>query len=554
MIRSLALAASLLTAPPGARAQGIGAPAASLSVEAMAGQVFAVVIDTEIAGRYEALIRGGKLGGGMLRWDRFTAGELKAFTGRLQEWSAGSPDGIPFLVSVDHEGGPLFTQKTLGATIFPGNMALGAADSEDLAEAAAAQSARELRALGVHVDFAPAVDVNSNRKNPIIGVRSFGEDPRQAARFGAAAIRGYLKGGVLPAAKHFPGHGDTETDSHTGLPRIGKRLSRLEAVELLPFQAAIAAGVPMVMTAHISVPALGTGELPATFSRAVLEGWLRGRLGFHGVIVSDSLDMGAITRDQTPTEAAIRAFLAGCDLLLVGKADYPPVYEGFLQAVREGRIPRERLEASAGRILELKRRTAALGPQSPPEETDPEAGRLLARRIAEASVTLLRDEAGWVPLRLREEETLAVVLMPSPRFKAEAESFVRELVRRHPRTEAVILPPGPGAGDAERAEAAARKADVLVVGSYLWGGEPPRAQRELVRSLLKLERRAVLISLMNPYDVPLYPGAGTVVLAYGPTEAALGAAARLLFGEIRPQGRLPVTLSWRLRSGRGIRR
>ena len=371
MIRSLSLAVSLLSASPAHAADGAPGGAVlegarrsplavegALSIEAMAGQVFAVVIDTEIAGRYESYIRSGRLGGGMLRWDRFTADELKRFTGRLQEWSAGAPDGIPFLVSVDHEGGPLFTQKTLGATIFPGNMALGAAGSEDLAEAAAEQSARELRSLGIHVDFAPAVDVNSNRKNPIIGVRSFGEDPRLVARFAAAAVRGYLKGGVLPAAKHFPGHGDTDTDSHTGLPRIGKRLSRLEAVELPPFRAAISAGVPLIMTAHIPVPALGTGALPATFSPEVLEGWLRGRLGFPGVIVSDSLDMGAITKDQTVAEAAIRSFLAGCDLLLIGKADYPPVYEGFLKAVRDGRVPKERLAASVGRILELKRRTA----------------------------------------------------------------------------------------------------------------------------------------------------------------------------------------------------
>lgn len=509
------------------------------SIEQEVGQLFMAVIDSETAARYEDHIRTGRLGGGLLRWDRFTAGELRRLTGRLREWSASEPGQPPFLVAADHEGGPLFTQRSFGATIFPGNMALGAAADPDLTLDAAETSALELRALGVDADFAPAIDVNSDPRNPIIGVRSFGEDPAAVARFGAAAVRGYRAGGVLACAKHFPGHGDTDVDSHTGLPVIRRSRAELEAVDLEPFRAAIAADVPMIMTAHISVPALGTDSLPATLSTAVLRGLLREEMGFKGVIVSDSLDMGAITKTVGggPAESAIQAFLGGCDLLLLGRADYEPVYEAFVEAVKRGRIPRERVAESAERIMRMKRRQAEGGAA----RTGGRGAAGLADRIGERSVTVLRDEAGLLPLRLQAARNLRAVLLRSSRFSAETELFVRELRREHPRVEAEMLswrPEEDLAGVLDRA----READVLIVGTYLWGAEPPHAQRRMVGALLRLGVPAVLVSMMNPYDVRHYPQARTVLLTYGPTAASLRAAAKVIFGKIEPTGRPPVTL------------
>ncbi|MDE2292950.1 MAG: beta-N-acetylhexosaminidase, partial [Elusimicrobia bacterium] len=290
-------------------------PVERLSLEQQVGQLFVVVVDTESAAADEDLIRGGLVSGGLLRWDKFTAPELAEFTAWLR---ARAPEGMPFLVFADHEGGPMFTQHSFGATVFPGNMALGAAGSPQLAEVAARASGRELAALGVDCDFAPSVDVNSNPANPIIGVRSYGSDPERVAALGAAQVRGYLAGGVLPVAKHFPGHGDTAVDSHVGLPRVDRPRSEFDKVELPPFRAAIEAGAPMVMPAHIVAPALGAGDGPVTFSTAALDGVLRGELGFPGVIVSDSLDMGAVAHSTDVAEASVLAFLGGCDLLLTG--------------------------------------------------------------------------------------------------------------------------------------------------------------------------------------------------------------------------------------------
>ncbi|MBI2362678.1 MAG: beta-N-acetylhexosaminidase [Elusimicrobia bacterium] len=354
-------------------------PVPSLSLEQKVGQLFVVVTDTESAKRDEDLVRGGLVSGGLLRWDRFSAEELASFTAWLR---ARSPEGLPFLVFADHEGGPLFTQKSFGATIMPGNMALGAAGSEDLAEAAAKASAGELAALGVHADFAPAVDVNSNPRNPIIGVRSYGEDPGLVSRLGAAQVRGYLAGGVLPVVKHFPGHGDTAVDSHVGLPSVERGRAAFDSVELPPFRAAIAAGAPMVMPAHLMAPALGAEGVPVTFSGAALEGVLRGELGFRGVIVSDSLDMGAVAKSTDVAEGSVLAFLAGCDLLLTGKTDYRRTFAHFLGAVRAGRVPLARLDASVERVLELKSRL----PKTPPPP--PAGGPAAARAVARAALTV----------------------------------------------------------------------------------------------------------------------------------------------------------------------
>ncbi len=556
MIRRAAFCAAVtfvLAAVP-ARAIGVEDVLRSLTLEQRIGQLFMVAIDTEIAARYEDDIRTGRLGGGLLRWERFRADELIGFAGRLQEWSGESNPDVPFLIAVDHEGGPLFTQKSFGATIFPGNMALGAARSTILAEKAARASGAELRALGIHVDFAPVLDVNTNPRNPIIGVRSFGENPRRVAKLGAAAINGYLQARILPVAKHFPGHGDTSRDSHTDLPVVHKSPERWRKEDLLPFKKAIRAGVPMVMPAHIRAPALGAVDGPVTHSSSVLEGVLREELGFKGVIVSDSLDMGAITERWGEAEAAIRAFEAGCDLLLLGKGDYPRVFKAFEQAVLVGRISPERVEASVRRILEAKRRIGILGDEKRGGLPKLLKGRSPAFRllqmkrehrgfaveIAEQAVTLVRDGPGLLPLRLGRSGRVVLVSFAPARFHREMRSFADALQLRHPRTDWIELPPVPSGRRAKEVLRRARGADVLIIGSYEWGTKPLDAQIRLIHGLLGLGKPGVLISLMNPYDLRHYSDARTALAVYGPTEAMLGAAARGLFGEIRLRGRLPV--------------
>jgi beta-N-acetylhexosaminidase len=539
----LLLAAVLLAAP--ARAATVPSPK-ELSVDELVGQVFMIAVDTEIAQTREADIRSGRLGGGLLRWDRFTGDEAKSFARTARRWSADTPHKIPFWISTDHEGGATFTQRRYGLAPFPGNMALGASGSADLAREDAAQTARELRALGISVTFAPALDVNSDPLNPIIGLRSFGEDPAQVARLGAAAVRGYRDGGVLAAVKHFPGHGDTKDDSHLGLPVNRKSMAALEETELVPFRAALRAGAEAVMPAHMVFPALGTGATqPVTLSSAAIDGFLRGELGFRGLIFSDSLDMGAIANIYGSSEAAVLALLAGNDVLLLGKGDFPSSFAAVVAAVDTGRLPRARLEASVARILDAKRRLGLFDEDDAARGVDEKLlarGRALAKKTAEASVTMVRND-GLLPLRLKPGDELALVVLHSTRFADEASRFAAAVTRRHAKTVFIdVSSVSPSTVAVADAVARSRAASAVIVGTWQYGGPTPSSQSNLVHQLIAGPAPVAAVSLMNPYDLSVSSGAHAAIAVYGMTDSALDAAAALLFGEIPARGRLPVSV------------
>ena len=525
-----------------------------LSVEELAGQVFMIAIDTEIAAAREADVRAGRLGGALLRWDRFTGDEARAMSVQLQEWSKSAPHALPFWLATDHEGGATFTQRRYGLAPFPGNMALGAANSEELARGSAEAMARGLRALGISITFAPDVDVNSNPANPIIGARSFGEDPADVARLGRAAMRGYRDGGLLAVPKHFPGHGDTSDDSHLGLPVSAKTLTELEKTELVPFRAVFDGGARAVMPAHMVFPALGTGPAtPVTLSSAAIEGFLRGRMGFQGLVFSDSLDMGAIANVYGSSEAAVLALEAGNDVLLIGKGDYPGAFAAVVAAVKSGRLPRARLEKSVARILAAKRRLGLYDRRAPRplDEKTLARDRALARRTARRAVTVVRND-GILPLKLTPEDTLGLVVLHTPRYAAEAALFDAELVKRHAKTdmadEYAIDP------DTKTIEAVARRLDgaaAIVLGTFQYGGTLPAGQSRLIRRLLEGKAPVVVVSLMNPYDLSASTGAAAAVCAYGMTDSSLEAVSGLLFGEFKPRGRLPVSVPGAARRGAG---
>lgn len=527
-----------------------------LSIEELAGQLFMIAVDTDIASARETDIRSGRLGGGILRWGRFTGGEARAFAAKMREWSSDSPHKIPFWIATDHEGGPAFTERRYGATPFPGNMALGAAGSNALARDVARALARELRALGIHITFAPVVDVNSDPANPIVGLRSFGEDPASVARLGRAAVRGYREGGLLAVVKHFPGHGDTSVDSHLGLPVSTKTLAELEAVELAPFRAAFAAGAAAVMPAHMVFPALGTGPAqPVTLSSAAISGFLRGKMGFDGLIFSDSLDMGAIANVRGSSEAAISALEAGADVLLLGKADFPSAFAAVVDAVKSGRVPRARLENSASRILEAKRRHGLFDRKAPRPLEDGilDGHRRLARRAAESAVTLVRND-GLIPLSLAPEKTLGLVLLHSPRYDEESAFFASEIIRRHPRTTvADISALNPDATTVEAALAKVAGAAAVIVGTYQFGLPTAPGAAQVIRSLVEGPAPVIAVSLMNPYDLSQSTGARAAVCAYGMTTSSLRASASLIFGEIPARGRLPVSVPGVAARGAGLR-
>jgi beta-N-acetylhexosaminidase len=542
-VRARSLAAVLLLAASPAVAVKVPATK-DLSVEELVGQTFMIAIDTEIAVSREPDVRAGRLGGGMLRWDRFTGPEALAMTEKLREWSAASPHKIPFWVSTDHEGGPTFTQRLYGVAPFPGSMALGAAGSTELARDSAEATARELRALGISITFAPSLDVNSNPRNPIIGLRSYGQDPALVTRLGLAALDGYREGGLLAVPKHFPGHGDTSDDSHLGLPVSAKTRAELEATELVPFRAAIKDGAEAIMPAHMVFPALGApAGRPVTLSSAVIGGFLRGELGFKGLVFSDSLDMGAILNVYGSSDSAVLALLAGNDVLLIGKGDYPASFAAVVDAVKSGRIPRARVEESVARILEAKRRLG-LFRSAKPKPLDPKlraCAAALAQRAADEAVTLVRND-GLVPLRLTGAQTLSLVVFHSARYSEEAARFAAAVAKRHPRTEVFDLPVSPSTSAVAGALARTRTAGAVVVGTFQYGTPVPRAQEELVRGLIAGPAPVVAVSLMNPYDLALTKDARSAACAYGMTDSSMEAVARLLFGELAPRGRLPVAV------------
>jgi beta-N-acetylhexosaminidase len=482
--------------------------------------------------------------------------QVLELTGALQRAAreAGLP---PFLIAVDQEGGQLMAIGE-GVTPLPGNLALGAAGSAELAYRAGEVLGLELAAMGINVNYAPSCDVNVNPHNPVIGTRSFGEDPQAVAELSAAMVRGIQAGGVAATAKHFPGHGDTAGDSHHGLPIIPHTLERLRRVELPPFADAIRAGVKLVMTAHLALPAVDERiDLPATLSPAVLKGLLRRELGFSGVIITDAMDMGAIRQGEGLAEQAVRAAAAGADLLLLttDPADHYGVYTGLLQAVRSDRTQSAALDpaellASARRISDLKAWLADR-PQAPDLSiVGCAAHRALAAEIAARAVTLVRDDNRLLPLRPAGDSRLAVVLpRPVDLTPADTSSYVaptlaQALRRFHPGVDEFILSHAPQAEEIaallEQLRSPAVRYQAVIIGTL--NAFAQQGQAALVLAALAAGLPVVVVALRMPYDLAAFPNAPAYLCTYSILEPALDALARVLFGEAAPHGRLPVSI------------
>ena len=387
---------------------------------------------------------------------------------------------IPLLVTSDFEnGGPgmrinhsyaipsLLPQG--GGTSFPPTMAFGAAGDERLAFEYGRITAVEARAVGVHWLFAPVLDVNSNPDNPVINTRSFGEDPEAVGRLGAAFIRGARAGGGLTTAKHFPGHGDTRTDSHIELPVIGADRERLDRVELVPFRTAVAAGVDAVMTAHVAVPGVLGGDRPATMSPELMTDLLRGEMGFGGILFTDALRMGAITDGYGAGEAAVLALEAGSDVLLAPDGIGATI-EAVTGAVESGRLARERIDRSVRRLLEAKARLGLhRGAQVDPARVATHVGtaehREVAERAAEASLTLVRDRDGVLPLATGT--SLLSVTYARPRDLLAGRTFDAALRPSAARFSAARVGPGTPWAVYDSLLHAARAVDAVVVSAYV---------------------------------------------------------------------------------------
>ncbi|GAA2084529.1 glycoside hydrolase family 3 protein [Actinomadura alba] len=418
---------------------------------------------------------------------------------------------VPLLISVDEEQG--LVSRLPYITRFPGNMALGATRSTDDTRAAARVTATELRAVGINQDFAPVADVNVDPANPVIGTRSFGSDPTLVARLVGSAVDGYRDGGVAATAKHFPGHGDTSTDSHTGLPVIAHTRREWELLDAPPFRAAIEHNVDSIMSAHIVVRGLDDSGDPATLSKKVLTGVLRGDLGYQGVIVTDSLQMAGVRRKYGDRAAPVRAIKAGADQLLMPPS-LPTAYDAVLDAVRAGSIPERRLDDAVTRVLRLKEaRGLFAGTEAAPASADVVIGsaehRAIAQRVAEHSITLVKNEGGLLPL------TGKSVYVTGTDGAAVAGALRRQGVR---------------------VAGTARSADVAVLTTRNSGA----ATAARVRALGA--KPVVVAALGLPYDLRHTAKARAALATYSAGSASVNALAKVMTGSVRPAGKLPVAI------------
>ena len=455
-------------------------------------------------------------------------------TNELQQLASTTTHHIPLFIGIDQEGGWVIRLKE-GATVLPGNMALGATDSTELAERAGEITAAELAAVGVNLNFAPVMDVNNNPQNPVIDRRSFGESPELVSRLGVAYLRGLQRNGVLGTAKHFPGHGDTTVDSHFDLPTVNHDRERIRALELHPFRAVIDADVAAIMTAHIVYPAFDP-DRPATLSPTILTNLLREELGFDGLLITDDMEMKAIDDRYRSGEAAVMAVEAGADIVMVlwTPAKQNEVFDALLSAVKSGRISQARLDQSVKRILKSKegafnRRFVDLDAVEGTVGTD--AHKQLAQTIASQAITVVENRNNLLPLKLEPETTVLILSASSSLF----ENFKAH----HPHTTQARIP--------EKSEVEnilpqlilqIKNADVVIAGIM------NNDQAAFIQQVsLGTTTPVIVIALGSPYTLRGCPAVSASIATYDIHEASVSAAVDVILGAQKAQGKLPVQLS-----------
>ena len=497
---------------------------------------------------------------------------------------------LPLIFSADFERG--VSMRLNGSTVFPHAMAFGAAGNTDYAKQFGAITAQEARAVGVEWNFFPDADVNSNPANPIINTRSFGEDPQEVSKMVVAYIEGAKANGMLTTAKHFPGHGDTATDSHLGLARVTGDRQRLNSVELPPFEAAIKADVDAIMVAHVTVPALEPDpNRVATTSPAIVTGLLKQQLGFKGLVITDALDMGGLTRlyQNDIGRAAVEAFKAGNDMLLI-PADLDASYNAVLKAVKSGEIPEARLDQSVLKILEAK---ASVGLNQARLVDINDVAKVIGKpenlafgqQVADQAVTLVRDNGQVLPLRplpaqgtneprlpyqpaVEVTNRLVVVVFCDDLRMDPGHEFVRQVRQRRPDANVLYVDSRTAAGMSDQVLAAVRDAEKVVAAVY----EIPTAGKavqvagkventvglsdargELLGNILQAAGpKTMVVAVGNPYVAGDFPQVANYMCTFSNARVSEDAAVKALFGEIPLRGHLPVTIPQVAQRGAGL--
>lgn len=468
---------------------------------------------------------------------------------------------VPLLVGADLERGA--SMRFSDTTVFPHAMAFSAAGDLAAMTYEGEITAREARAIGVNWVFFPDADVNSNPDNPIINIRSFGEDPRQVSEYVDAFLSGAASNPqyrVLTTVKHFPGHGDTATDTHLNLATIAADRKHLDEVELVPFRAAIAKGVDSVMTAHLAVPALGTGDLPATLSSAILTKLLRDDLGFKGIVVTDALEMGGIAKGFSAADAAVRAIEAGADVLLM-PSDPVAAINAVVSAVRRGRISRARIEQSVARILAAKARVGLatnryVNVHAIPNLVNQTESNQRALAVAQKAVTLVRNDDHLIPAPANVKPCFAI--LKESANNTEGQVMQPEIAKRSAGRPVLMLDAGMSEGDLQRAVNQAGACDAWYVAAFVsvagyrgnvsLGGSFPA----LMTGLEQSHKPVVLISMGNPYLLRSFPSVGAYMTTFSTVPPSEMAAVQAIYGEIPIRGRMPVSIPSLAKFGDGL--
>lgn len=515
-----------------------------LSYEEKLGQTLVVFVDVDSAEQVRPAIESGKIGGVLIQWGNYSLKQTQALVKKLQKWAQNSPHQIPLLISIDYEGGTVYTPITLGFDYLPTNMMLSAAQDEEGAASLAYLAGLELRRAGVHINFSPVLDVNSNPHNPIIGVRSFGADPANVTKMGLALINGFEAAGVISIVKHFPGHGDTSEDSHYNVPVVKADYAQLRKIHLEPFWQAVRAGVRGVMTGHVLYPALDNKNI-ATFSKPILQDLLRQKMGFKGLIVTDSLDMKSATSYCTIAGCAVRSLASGADMVLLGRYVKPVSVFNEVSAATRRQGLQPQVEAAAKKIFDLKQELGLLdGSRTVPAPIE-QAYQVELEKISDAAVTLVRDRKKllpFVPVAGKQSPTVCAVFFAPSRFADQLMSFSKPFLQKGWKIRSYNAALTPRKKDSERAAACAKGADLLIVTSLQWADKTNINQKNAINGLIRENKNTVFISTMSPYDIKNYPEADVVIATYGLNKYVLQTAANIILGNLRPQGILPVDL------------
>ena len=500
--------------------------------------------------------------------------EVASLTNRLQRDSK-----YPLIFAADFERG--LSMRMNGATAFPAAMAFGAAGDADLAKEFGEISARESRAIGIQWNWFPVADVNSNPANPIIDTRSFGEDPALVSKMVDAYIEGAHRGGMLTTVKHFPGHGDTDTDSHLSLARVNGNTDRLNAVELVPFRSAIAAGVDSVMVGHLLVPAVEPDpNLPASISAKVITGLLKEQLGFHGLVVTDALDMAGLTKVFTGSEhdiaaaEAVAAVRAGNDMVII-PGDLDGAASGLLNAVKHGEISEARVNESVLKILRIKaslglNRNRVVDLSAVEKDVAQPKSSAIAQKATDEAVTLVSDAGKIVPLSgpLQRTEIVAVVFTDRVQGSEGGREFVAELRKHAPGTPVFFVDEANAGFVANDVMAAVRNASYVIAlaeavpnprrtteghtgGSAGLDSKPMQLLSEIV---VAAGQKTIVAAFGNPYTGGSIPGVQTYVCTFSNTPGSASSLVDALFGETPIHGRLPVTIPGFAVRGAGLDR